>query len=58
MKKIISFSLWGNNPTYNIGAIRNAEIAKDVYQILNVGFIFIVKQFHLKQYNNCKNLIM
>lgn len=31
MKKIISFSLWGNNPTYNIGAIRNAEIAKDVY---------------------------
>ncbi len=31
MKKVISFSLWGDNPTYNIGAIRNAEIAKDVY---------------------------
>jgi hypothetical protein len=31
MKKVISFSLWGNNPTYNIGAIKNAEIAKDAY---------------------------
>ena len=31
MVKVISFSLWGNNPTYNIGAIRNAEIAKSVY---------------------------
>ena len=31
MKKVISFSLWGNNPTYNIGAIKNAELAKDVY---------------------------
>lgn len=31
MKKIISFSLWGDNPVYNVGAIRNAELAKDVY---------------------------
>jgi hypothetical protein len=31
MKYIISFSLWGNNPTYNIGAIRNAELAIDFY---------------------------
>jgi protein O-GlcNAc transferase len=31
MKKIISFSLWGTNPIYNIGAIRNAELAKDIY---------------------------
>ena len=31
MKKIISFSLWGNNPVYNIGAIRNAELAKEIY---------------------------
>lgn len=29
--KIISFSLWGNNPKYTIGAIRNAELAKDIY---------------------------
>jgi hypothetical protein len=31
MTKIISFSLWGNNPKYTIGAIRNAEIAKEIY---------------------------
>ena len=31
MKKVISFSLWGNNPTYNIGAIKNAELAKEFY---------------------------
>jgi hypothetical protein len=30
-KKIISFSLWGDNPKYTIGAIRNAELAKDIY---------------------------
>lgn len=29
--KIISFSLWGNNPKYTIGAIKNAEIATDIY---------------------------
>ena len=31
MKKVLSFSLWGNNPTYNIGAIKNAELAKTMY---------------------------
>ena len=31
MNKIISFSLWGSNPKYTIGAIRNAELAKTVY---------------------------
>jgi hypothetical protein len=31
MKKVLSFSLWGNNPTYNIGAIKNAELAKNFY---------------------------
>jgi hypothetical protein len=30
-KKVISFNLWGNNPTYNIGAIKNAEQAKIIY---------------------------
>lgn len=29
--KVISFSLWGNNPTYTIGAIRNADLAKELY---------------------------
>lgn len=31
MKKVLSFSLWGNNPMYTTGAIRNAEDAKTVY---------------------------
>ena len=31
MNKIIAFSLWGDNPKYTIGAIRNAEIAKEIF---------------------------
>ena len=31
MKKVISYSLWGNNPKYTIGAVRNAEFAKKIY---------------------------
>lgn len=31
MKKLISFSLWGNNLKYCIGAIRNAELASIIY---------------------------
>jgi hypothetical protein len=31
MKKIISFSLWGLNPVYNVGAVKNAELAKIIY---------------------------
>jgi hypothetical protein len=31
MKKVISFSLWGDKPMYNVGAIRNAEMAKEIY---------------------------
>ena len=31
MKKVITFSLWGDNSTYNIGAIKNAKLALDFY---------------------------
>jgi hypothetical protein len=31
MNKVISFSLWGDNPKYTIGAIRNAELAQSIY---------------------------
>ena len=31
MKKIISFALWGNNPKYTTGAIKNANLAKEFY---------------------------
>lgn len=29
--KIIAFSLWGNNPKYTIGAIKNAELARKLF---------------------------
>lgn len=31
MKKIISFSLWGDDPKYCIGAVKNAELSKSIY---------------------------
>ena len=31
MVKVISFSLWGSEKKYTIGAIKNAELAKEVY---------------------------
>lgn len=31
MIKIITFSLWGTDPKYTIGAVRNAELAKEIY---------------------------
>jgi len=31
MKKIISFSLWGDNPKYTVGAVKNAVLAKTIY---------------------------
>ena len=29
--KLITFSLWGDNPKYTIGAIKNANLAKEIY---------------------------
>lgn len=31
MKKIISFSLWGDKPTYTVGAIENAKLAETLF---------------------------
>ena len=31
MTKVIAFSLWGKNPKYTIGSIRNTELAKEIY---------------------------
>lgn len=31
MNKIISFCLWGRNPKYTIGAIKNAQLAKTIF---------------------------
>lgn len=29
--KVISFSLWGDDPKYTIGAVRNAQLAREIY---------------------------
>lgn len=34
--KYISYSLWGDNPIYNVGAIRNAELWKEIYSDWNM----------------------
>ena len=31
MKKLICYSLWGDDPKYTIGAIKNAEQIKEIY---------------------------
>lgn len=30
-KKVISYSLWGDDPKYTIGSVRNAELAQQIY---------------------------
>ena len=37
-KKVISYSLWGSNPTYTIGAIENAKQAKEYYSNFECWF--------------------
>lgn len=60
MKKVITFSLWGNKPMYTIGAIKNAELAKEVYPDFECWFYVhqetvpkeIIEQ--LQTFNNTK----
>lgn len=40
MSNIISFSLWGSNPKYTIGAIKNAQLAPIVYPNFQCRFYF------------------
>ena len=48
MKKVISFCIWGNDPKYNVGAIRNAEIAKELYPDFECWF-YIHEQSVLRE---------
>jgi protein O-GlcNAc transferase len=63
MKKIISFSLWGDSPTYNIGAIKNAELATIFYPSFECWFyihVDSVPQYtidKLRSYKNCKIIL-
>ena len=31
MKKVVTFSLWGDDPIYNVGAIENANLLNEIY---------------------------
>jgi hypothetical protein len=63
MKKVISFSLWGDNPKYTIGAIENAEQSKTIYHDWICRFycgksvpLDIIEK--LKSYNNVEVIEM
>ena len=38
MNKVISFSVWGGNPKYTVGAVRNAQLAQEIYPGWNCYF--------------------
>lgn len=63
MKKIISFSLWGDNQKYTIGAIKNAKLTNEIYPGWISRFYCgtsvpdeIINQ--LRNINNCEVVIM
>lgn len=63
MKKIISFSLWGKNSKYTIGAIKNADLLNKIYPGWIARFYCgqsvpndIIK--YLKNKDNCEVVIM
>jgi len=56
MKKVISFSLWGDNPTYNVGAIKNAELALYFYPDFECWFYIHKDTVPEETINNLKLL--
>ncbi len=40
MKKVIAFSLWGKNPIYNIGILKNVELATKYYPDWKIKVFF------------------
>jgi len=63
MKKVISFSLWGTDPKYTVGAIKNAELASIIYPDWEVRFycascVPLPIIFHLSEFSNTKIIEM
>jgi len=59
MKRILTFSLWGDNPTYNIGAIKNAELAAHYYPDFECWFYIHIPSVPtdtIVQLENLKNV--
>jgi hypothetical protein len=54
MKKIISFSLYGNSPMYNIGCIENAKLKKEIFKdwIMRVYYNNSVPQETISELKN------
>ena len=63
MKKVITFSLWGKNPTYNVGAIQNALLAKNMYPYFECWFYIHTESVpretidKLSSFNNVKIIL-
>ena len=56
MEKIISFSLWGNNPKYTIGAVINAQLASYIFPEWVCRFYYdSVSNIVIDCLNNFKN---
>lgn len=54
MNKIIAISLWGDNPRYSVGAIRNAELGKKFFPEWNI-FIYYNSSIQPKYIEELKN---
>lgn len=58
MNKIIAISVWGNNPRYSVGAIRNAELAKELFPDWKVRIYHDteVNSIHIEELKNFQNV--
>lgn len=60
MKKVLTFSLWGDAPKYNIGAIRNCELALKYYPDFECWYYIHIETvpentiIELLKFNNAK----
>lgn len=56
-KKVIAFSLWGDKAIYNIGAIRNSDLALEIYKDWECWFYIgqSTPQSTIKELNKRKN---
>ena len=52
-KKVISFSLWGNEPRYCMGAIKNAKIAQKIFKDWTCRFYVSNSWIFWKKWTSC-----
>ena len=59
MKKVISYSLWGNDPFYTVGAIQNAKMNPEIFGNEWTSRFYIHKDVSsdvVQEINNCENV--